>query len=83
MLIRNWSDLKYEVADKLFSKELDEVYRQGIRTGAEYATRQLSFEVNLKRNLKLTKTELRGYNHAIAAIDRTKPEIASKTGRTL
>ena len=83
MLIRNWSDLKYEIADKLFGKELDEAYKQGIRIGAEFATRSLSFEVNLKRHLKLTKTELRGYNYAIEIIDRTKLHIANKTGATL
>ena len=83
MLIRNWSDLKYEVADKLFGKELDEAYKMGIRIGAEYATRKLSFEVSLKRCLTLTKTEERGYDYAIAAVARIKPEIASQTGASL
>ena len=83
MMIRNWSDLKYEVADKLFGKELDEAYKMGIRIGAEYATRKLSFEVSLKRCLTLTKTEERGYDYAIAAVARIKPEIASQTGASL
>ena len=83
MLIRNWSDLKYEVADKLFGKELDEAYKMGMRIGSEYATRRLSFEVSLKRNLTLTKTEARGYDHAIAAVARIKPEIASQTGASV
>ena len=83
MLIRNWSDLKYEVADKLFGKELDEAYKMGIRIGAEYATRKLSFEVSLKRRLTLTKTEARGYDYAIAAVARIKPEIASQTGASV
>jgi len=80
MSIRNWSDLKYEIADKLFGKELDEAYKMGMRIGSEWATHKLSFEVSLKRNLTLTKTEARGYEHAIAAVDRVKPEIAKKTG---
>lgn len=80
MMIRNWSDFKYEVADFLFGKELDEAYEMGIRAGAEFATRKLSFEVNLKRQLKLTKTEERGYEYAIDAIKRVKPEIARRTG---
>lgn len=80
MMIRNWSDFKYEVADFLFGKELDEAYEMGIRAGAEFATRKLSFEVNLKRQLKLTKTEERGYDYAIDAIKRVKPEIATTTG---
>jgi len=82
-MIRNWSDLKYEVADKLFGKELDEAYKMGMRIGAEYATRKLSFEVSLKRRLTLTKTEERGYDYAIAAVARIKPEIASQTGASL
>ena len=76
----DWAELKYQIADKLFCKELDEAYSMGISQGAEYATRKLSFEVNLKRHLKLTKVEERGYQHAIDAIQRVKPEIAATTG---
>ena len=83
MMIRNWVDLKYEVADKLFGKELDEAYKMGMRIGAEYATRKLSFEVSRKRRLTLTKTEERGYDYAIAAVARIKPEIASQTGASV
>lgn len=74
------SEIKYQIADKLFTKELDEAYDMGIRIGAEFATRKLSFEVNLKRQLKLTKVEERGYEYAIDAIKRVKPEIARTTG---
>ena len=82
-MIRNWSDFKYEVTDFFFGKQLDEAYKQGIRIGAEYATRKLSFEVNLKRGLDLTKTEQRGYDYAIAAVARVKPEITLQTGAML
>lgn len=74
------SEIKYQIADKLFCKELDEAYSMGIRAGAEFATRKLSFEVNLKRQLKLTKVEERGYEYAIEAVKRVKPEIARTTG---
>ena len=83
MMIRNWSDFKYEVADLLFGKQMDSAYKDGIRIGAEFATRKLSFEVGLKRRLSLTKTEERGYNHAIVAVERIKPEIASQTGASV
>ena len=76
-------ELKYSIADLLFGKELDEAYEMGIRVGAEFATRKLSFEVNLKRNLKLTKVEERGYQYAIDAVERVKPEIEKTTGATL
>ena len=82
-MIRNWSDFKYEVTEFFLGKQLDEAYKQGIRIGAEYATRKLSFEVNLKRGLDLTKTEQRGYDYAIAAVTRVKPEITNQTGAML
>ena len=80
MLIRNFSDFRYEIVEFFFGKQLDEAYKQGIMIGAEYATRKLSFEVSLKRGLDLTKTEQRGYDHAIAAVARIKPEISNQTG---
>jgi hypothetical protein len=83
MLIRNWSDFRYEAFEFFFGKRLDEAYKQGITIGSEYATRKLSFEVSLQRGLELTKTEQRGYDHAIAAVTRIKPEIALQTGAML
>jgi len=81
--IRNWSDFKYELADLLFAKELDEAYKDGIRIGAEFATRKLSFEVRLKRHLTLTKVESRGYDYAFVAINRAKEEIRNTTGASV
>jgi hypothetical protein len=83
MLIRNFKDLRYEAFEFFFGKRLDEAYKQGITIGAEYAARKMSFEVHLKRQLTLTKTEQRGYDHAIAAVERIKPEIANQTGAML
>ena len=83
MLIRNFSDFKFEVVEFFFGKQLDKAYKQGITIGAEYAARKMSFEVHLQRQLTLTKTEQRGYNHAIAAVERIKPEIKNQTGATL
>jgi hypothetical protein len=83
MMLRNWSDFKFELVELLIGKQLDKAYKQGITIGAEYATRKLSFEVSLKRGLDLTKTEQRGYDYAIAAVARVKPEIANQTGAML
>ena len=83
MKIRNWSDFKYELADLIFGKELDSAYKDGIRIGAEFATRKLSFEVSLKRHLTLTKVESRGYDHALAAIVRAKEDIRTSTGASV
>ena len=81
--IRNWADFKYEVAELLFAKQLDEAYKDGIRIGAEFATRKLSFEISLKRHLTLTKVESRGYDHAFVAINRAKEEIRNTTGASV
>lgn len=82
-MIRNWSDFKFELAELVLGTQLDEAYKQGITIGAEYATRKLSFEVSLQRGLELTKTEQRGYDHAVAAVARVKPEITLQTGAML
>jgi len=81
--IRNWSVFNDEVAELLFAKQLDEAYKDGIRIGAEFATRKLSFEVSLKRHLTLTKVESRGYDHAFVAINRAKEEIRNTTGASV
>ena len=78
------SELKYQIADKLFAKELDEAYSMGMRVGAEYAARIISFRVNLNsEKIKLTKTEKQGYLKALDVIQDCKPQIEEKTGATL
>jgi hypothetical protein len=78
------SELKYQIADKLFAKELDEAYGMGMRIGAEFATRIISFRVNLNsEKIKLTKVERQGYLKALDIIQDCKPHIEEKTGATL
>ena len=78
------SEIKYQIADKLFAKELDEAYSMGIRVEAEYATRIISFRVNLNsEKIKLTKTEKQGFLKALDIIQDCKPQIEEKTGATL
>jgi len=73
------NELKYQIADKLFTKELDEAYDMGMRVGAEFATRTLSFRVSLNsEKVKLTKAEKQGYEKAIQVIEDTKPEIYNR-----
>lgn len=83
MMIRNFSDFKFEMVEFFLGKELDKAYKQGITIGAEYAARKMSFEVSLQRNLQLTKVEQRGYDHAIKAVARVRPEINRQTGAML
>lgn len=75
------SDLKYEIADWLFGKQLDEAYEMGIRVGAEYATRTISFRVGLKGDSEeMTKTQKIGYQLASDVVQSCKPDIAKTTG---
>jgi hypothetical protein len=72
-------EFKYQIADKLFAKELDEAYDMGIRMGAEFATRTLSFRVSLNsEKVKMTPTEKKGYEKAIQVIEDVKPEIYTR-----
>lgn len=83
-MIRNWSDLKYEIADLLFGRELDESYEMGIRVGAEYAARTISFRVGAKEaSQDLTKTQKIGYDKANQIVQDCKPDIERTTGATL
>ena len=78
------NELKYRIANFLFAKELDEAYEMGIRIGAEYATRVISFRVGIQEaTQELTKTQKIGYDKANAIIQSCKPEIAKTTGATL
>lgn len=71
------SDLKYWIADHLFTKELDDAFRLGVRAGVGHASNTVSFRVGLKR-VQLTKTEEKGYNKALDAVNQTRSELLAK-----
>lgn len=74
-------EIKYQIADKLFTKELDEAFQMGIREGATFATRKISFDIELKANrADMTKTQKIGYDKAIANLGDIRKEIKEKTG---
>lgn len=79
-----WSDIKYEIIDRIAGDLLDEAYDMGIKVGAEYATRTISFRVNVKEAaLGLTKTQKIGYDKANAIVQDCKKDIANTTGALL
>lgn len=83
-LIEVLREIKYQIADKLFCKEMDEAYSMGIRVGAEYAARTISFRVDVKESRQdLTKTQKIGYDKAYQIIQDCKPDIEKTTGATL
>ena len=80
---RNWKDFKYEIADKLFGAQMDEAFREGQRSGIEYATRKVSFAVRNIDTASLTKTQRVGHSASMAAIVEAKKEIMRRTGMNL
>jgi hypothetical protein len=81
---KNWKLLKYDIADRLFPKQMDEAYEQGIRIGAEYAARMMSFTIiEAGENTKLTKAQQVGYEVARKAVRDAKKKIHARTGAML
>ena len=74
-----WSDLKYAIADRLFCAEMDDAFRMGVQHGAEFATRNISFQMNLK-NKDLTKAQQVGYDKALTALQGAKEIVQDSTG---
>ena len=74
-----WSDLKYAIAYRLFCAEMDDAFRMGVQHGAEFATRNISFQMNLK-NKDLTKAQKVGYDKALSALQGAKEIIQDITG---
>jgi len=61
-------DIKYFIADKLFSKELDEAYAMGIREGANVMHKDILFNLKTAR-LNMTKTRKEGFAKAIELVE--------------
>jgi len=79
--IKDWL---YDIADKLFPKQMDKAYDQGIRVGAEYAARLMSFAIHeAGEKANLTKAQKIGLEVAQQAVRDSKKKISSKTGALL
>jgi hypothetical protein len=83
MMRRDWSLFKYELADFFFKNQMDEAFREGQRSGVEYASRKLGFAVRNLDTSKMTKTQKIGHEASMAAIVEAKKEVMSKTGVAL
>mgnify|MGYP000082508580 CR=1 FL=1 len=79
--INNWADLRYEIADILFGRELDDAYAMGIREGATIACRKMIFDVDVNaEKIKMTPTEKKGYEKSKQVLQDTRKEIKRITG---
>lgn len=85
MTIREmYYELKYWIADKCFNYELDEAFRHGMQEGAQYATTWLTMRAEINRErIKMTKTQVVGYDKALEVIKDERKEIALRTGAKL
>jgi len=80
-LIETLREIKYQVADKLFCKEMDEAFQMGVREGATFATRMISTDLSVKEmRIQMTKTEKKGYQKAQDLVADCRKEIKSQTG---
>ena len=76
-----WREVKYQIADKVFKYEMDEAFQMGIREGATFSTRKITFAVELKADrLNMTKTQKLGYQKAIDIVRDTRAVIKEQTG---
>ena len=76
-----WREIKYQIADKVFKYEMDEAFQMGIREGATFSTRKITFAVELKADrLNMTKTQKLGYQKAIDIVRDTRAVIKDQTG---
>lgn len=76
-----WREVKYQIADKVFKYEMDEAFQMGIREGATFSTRKLTFEVELKADRQdMTKTQKLGYQKAIDILKDARQEVKEQTG---
>ncbi len=80
-MLSNWREFKYQIADKLFRRELDDAYALGLRGGVQFATRKISFEVNLKsESVLMTKTQKLGYDRAAEIVKDTRKLVEQQVG---
>jgi hypothetical protein len=74
-------EIKYWIADKCFNYELDEAFRHGMQEGAQYATTWITMRAEInKERIKMTKTQVVGYEKALEVIKDERKEIALRTG---
>ncbi len=78
------SDIKYELAEVVFAKELDETHRRAFNAGVVYATRKISFEADINANkVIMTKTEKKGYEKCLMIIQTSRERLKHLTGAPL
>lgn len=83
MTRRDWKLFSYGLANFFFGNHLDEAYEEGLREGATYAARELSFSIRNLDTSKMTKTQRIGHEASLAAVIEAKKDVMRKTGANL
>lgn len=75
-------EFKYQIADKVFKRELDETHKRAFIAGVEYAVRNISFDSEIQIDkIQLTKVERKGYEKCQQVIQDTRKRIVGKAQR--
>ena len=75
-------EFKYQIADKVFGRELDETHKRAFIAGVEYAVRNISFDSEIQIDkIQLTKVERKGYEKCQQVIQDTRKRIVGKAQR--
>lgn len=75
-------EIKYQIADKLFARELDETHKRAFIAGVEYAVRNISFDCEVQIDkIQLTKVERKGYEKCQQVIQDTRKRVVAKAQR--
>lgn len=75
-------EFKYQIADRVFKRELDETHKRAFIAGVEYAVRNISFDSEIQIDkIQLTKVERKGYEKCQQVIQDTRKRIVGKAQR--
>jgi len=73
-------EIKFQIADKVFSRELDETHDRAFRAGVAYAVRKISFDSDIQiEKIQMTKVERKGYEKCQQVIQDTRKTIQRQT----
>jgi hypothetical protein len=80
MMFRFIKEIKFQIADKLFTRELDETHDRAFRAGVAYAVHKFSFDADIQiEKIKMTKVERKGYEKCQQVMKDTRKTIQRQT----
>lgn len=80
MTKRDWKHFKWSMANFFFPGEMGDSYHEGIKWGAEYASRKVAHALRNMDVSELTKTQRIGHEKAVEASVAIRKEIDIRVG---